>query len=132
MLNADNIPIVGGFSVEAAFKVALVCKDWRNAIWDEDNNVVLFNDFICASKLIAMLGETSLQKDLVAALRLSTKKVKEAEYTLKRRYGGGCYNIFAHDSAISLFYKNGGWDGLEKRMARYEKRRNRGSTSRPK
>ena len=116
MLDADVLPIICSFGIECAFKLALVSKEWRDAIYSDDS------DFISASKNIAKLGETSLMCDLVSALRLSPTKVKEAEYTLKRRYGGGHYKIFSHDEAISLFYKNGGWGGLEKRIVTYQER----------
>ena len=114
-LDCDVVRLVADCSLQTTFKVALVCRDWRDSV--DDGHCVHF----VAWRALTQLRDTSLMRDLVTALRLSPAKLKKGNYTRKRRWGGGCYNIFERDVAIHLFRKNGGFGGLETRLVRYNK-----------
>ena len=65
--------------------MARVCSEWREAVEDSSHYATW--------RALSGLKETSLVCDLVTALRLSPAKIKQGEYTRKRRRGGGFYNI---------------------------------------
>ena len=116
MLDGDALRLIADCSLETTFKVALVCREWRDIV--EDGHCAHYLAW-CA---LIRLGETSLMGELVTTLRLTPKKLKRGEYTQKRRWGGGCYNIFARDACIRLFHAEGSFDGIEKRLARYQRK----------
>jgi len=98
-------------SGEAATNMALVCRDWRQAIEEGDGEA------FDARRSLLSIGETALMSELMDALALSARTVKMATYTKKRnRYG--FYNIFQHGEAVRLFRLHGGWDRLHLRLQR--------------
>ena len=115
MLNMDVLVSIAECSLAAAFKMAMVCNEWRDAVEDSKHAT--------AWRALVTLKETSLMGELVSLLRLSSAKVKEAEYRKKRRWGGGHFNIFDRDAVIALFRNRGGFDGLESRLLKYQQRR---------
>ena len=117
-IGSDLLFAIGECGEEVAFRMALVCKGWREAIEE---------GYYPIRDRILSIGETCLMQDLVSCLRLSPDKVKKVEYKKKRRWGGGHYNIFDHSAAVKLFHLNGGWDGVVKRHAKYTARGKRGA-----
>ena len=113
-MDHDTVRMICLVGTEIAFKMAIVCKDCRDAV--EGGN------FYIRDKIIS-IGETCLMQDLVCCLRLSRNKVREAKHTQKRRWGGGHFNIYSLDSSIRLFYKHGAWEGIDNRFMRYNVRR---------
>ena len=118
MDSSDILRLIGSCGLEVTLRMALVCKEWREAIDDGHST------FYTAWRALSSIEETSLMRDLVSALRLSPARVKEGEHRKKRRFGGGAYNIFTHSSAVKLFHANGGFDGLQTRLEKYERRVN--------
>ena len=111
-LSADLLREIGSTAAEVAFKMALVCVEWRNAV-----EAGVGGSFDVRRGLL-LLDQTALMGELTVALALSPTTVKLAPHTRKRNRYGGCYNIFAHATAVALFRQHGGWTRLEARLAK--------------
>ena len=118
-MNADVLSLIADCGLEVTFTIAKVCSAWREAVEQSSH----YDTW----RALSGLKETSLMCDLVTALRLSPAKIKQGEYTRKRRHGGGFYNIFSHSSAVQLFRANGGFAGLEVRIQKYQKHQKQSS-----
>ena len=120
-LSADLLREISRTAAEVACKMALVCVEWRVAV-----EAGVGGAFDVRHGLLC-LDETALMGELTVALALSPTTVKLAPHMRKRNRYGGCYNIFAHGTAVALFRQHGGWSRLEERLARRAARRLRGA-----
>ena len=111
-LNSDVLQYIASMGVATAIKLGLICKRFREAVEDGEGKA-----FETRSRLVA-IQETSLQKDLVAALALSPINVKLGPHTRKRNRYGGYYHIFTHATAVAIFLSHGGFERLETRVQR--------------
>ena len=112
ILPADALSVVASMDVEVAVKMPAVCKHWHEA---KKNGHGDANDAMIA---IAGLGADACMQDVMAALALSSDKVKLGAYRQKRNRYGGFYNIFYLRTMLLLFRRNGGWAGLNTRLQR--------------
>ena len=111
-LSADLLREIARTASEVACRMALVCVEWRHAVQAGVG---------CAFDVrhtLLCLDETALMGELTVALALSPITVKLAPHVRKRNRFGGCYNIFAHGTAVALFRQHSGWSRLEARLAR--------------
>ena len=108
--------MVGSVALNVTLLMALVCKDWRDAIEDAEGGV------FDTRRILLHLGDTALLTELYAALTLSAINLKLYPHTTKRRHCGGCYKIFERATYISIFHEHGGAAKLEERQARRTKR----------
>ena len=111
-LSADLLREIARTASEVACKMALVCVEWRHAV--EAGVGGAFD----VRRTLLCLDKTALMGDLTDALALSPITVKLAPHIRKRNRFGGCYNIFAHGTAVALFHQHGGWSRLDARLAR--------------
>ena len=116
-LDHDAVIQVARAGLGAALSMALVCKDWREAIHMAEGAV--FN----ARRLLLNLGDDALVSDLNEALALTNRKLRLYPHRTKRRHGGGTYKIFQHATAVSIFHVQGGAEKLEVRQALRLKRK---------
>jgi hypothetical protein len=115
-LSHDALQMVGGAALNVALVMALVCKDWRDAIEQTEGGV------FDTRRVLLNLGDTALLTELYSSLALSTTNLKLYTHTTKRRHGGGCYKIYSRATYISIFHAHGGASGLENRVVRRAKR----------
>ena len=112
ILPADALSVVAAMDVEVAVKMPAVCKQWHEAKRNGHGDA---ND---AMNAIAGLGMDACMRDVMAALALSSDKVKLGTFRQKRNRYGGFYNIFSRHAMLRLFRRNGGWAGLDARLRR--------------
>ena len=112
MLDSDSLRSIASASAEVAFRMSLVCVEWRKAV--QEGEGAPFE----AMRSLLTIGHTSLLSDLVSSLYLSPRTVRVYPHRLKRRHGGGNYKIFEFETAVAIFASHGGFAKLEERMAR--------------
>lgn len=71
-----------------------------------------------------LLGkETCVQCALVECLFITPRIAQKYPYSVKRRYGGGCYNVFPLPSTIHKILQDcGGFQGMFDRKTKRDKR----------
>ena len=116
-LDHDALQTVGSVALNVTLAMALVCKDWRDAIEQAEGEV------FDTRRVLLNLGETALLSELYDALTLSVVNLKVYSHATKRRHGGGCYKIFERATYISIFHAHGGATKLEERQERRTRRR---------
>jgi hypothetical protein len=116
-MNHDALITVACAGLGAALSMALVCKDWRDAIHMAEGAV------FDARSVLLKLGDTALISELNEALVLTNRTLSLYPHQTKRRHGGGAYKIFQHATAVSIFHAHGGAEKLEERQALRLKRR---------
>ena len=116
-LHNDVLITVASVRLSAALSMALVCKNWRDAITLAEGSV------FDARRVLLNIGETVLLSELNCALVLTNRTLSLYPHKTKRRHGGGVYKIFQGATAVSIFHAHGGATKLEERQALRLKRR---------
>ena len=111
-IGSDMLQYIASHGADITLTLGCTCTDFRDAM--NDGSGLTFD----IRTSLTSIGETAIQHELVSALHLSPKRVKLAEFKVRRLGPYMRCNVFKHSTAIELFFEHGGFYGLHKRMVR--------------